>query len=67
MTKQYIEITANILLSMAGDIYPWRSLNYIKKITVCRVAIFLNEAVRQTYFLGIYEIFNITNSSNPDC
>ena len=33
-----------------------------KEVTVCRVVSLLNEASRQTYDLGIYEIFNITNN-----
>ena len=39
----------------------------VKEVTVCRVASFLNEALRQIYNLEIYEIFNITSSSNLDC
>ena len=33
----------------------------VKVVTVCRVANLLNQALRQIYFLGIYETFNITN------
>ena len=36
----------------------------IKKVAVFRVAIFLNKVLRQIYFLGIYKIFNINDSSN---
>ena len=39
----------------------------VKKVTVFSVATFLNEAFRQIYILEIYEIFNITNSTNLDC
>ena len=39
----------------------------VKEVTVCRVESFLNEALRQIYNLEIYEIFNITSSSNLDC
>ena len=38
-----------------------------KEFAVCRVAIFLKEAFHQIDFLGIYEICNITNSSDLDC
>ena len=38
----------------------------VRKVIVCRVAIFLREVIRQKYFLGIYEIFNMTNSSILD-
>ena len=31
-----------------------------REVTVGRVAIFLKEVNREIYFLGIYEIFNIT-------
>ena len=34
-----------------------------KKVSVCRVTIFSNEVLRQIYFLGIYEIFNVINAS----
>ena len=33
----------------------------VKVVTVRTVANLLNQALRQIYFLGIYEIFNITN------
>ena len=33
-----------------------------KEVTVCRVVSLLNEALRQTYNLGIYEIFNKANN-----
>ena len=33
----------------------------VKVVTVCTVANLLNQALRQIYFLGIYEIFKITN------
>ena len=39
----------------------------VKKATVCRVAVFSNEVLRQIYFLGVYEMFIMTNSSNMDC
>ena len=39
----------------------------VKEVAVCRVVIFSNEMLRQIYFLGIKEIFNINNSSNLDC
>ena len=39
----------------------------VKKVAVFRVATFLNNALQQIYFLGIYKIFNITNSTNLDC
>ena len=39
----------------------------VKEVTVCRVAIFLKEALHHMDFLGIYEIFSITNSSNLNC
>ena len=38
----------------------------VKEVPVCRVAIFSNEVLPQIYFLGMYEIFNINNSSNLD-
>ena len=38
----------------------------VKKVAMYRVAIILNEVLRQIYILGIYEIFNINNSSNLD-
>ena len=54
-----------------------KTLQYLQKISatestvnyvaVCRAAIFLNEVLRQIYFLGIYEIFNFTNISNLHC
>ena len=44
--------------------YPWRSL-MLMQLAVCRVAIISKEVLRQIYFLGIYEIFDI-NSSNLD-
>ena len=34
-----------------------------KEVAVCRVAIFLNEVLHQICLLGIYEIFNINNTS----
>ena len=34
----------------------------VREVTVCKVAVFLKEVSRQIYFLGIYEIFSITNS-----
>ena len=39
----------------------------VKEVTVFRVATFLNEALAKYNFLGIYEIFNITNNANLDC
>ena len=38
----------------------------VKEVAVCRVAIISNEMLRQIFILGIYEIFNINNSSNLD-
>ena len=38
----------------------------VKEVTVFRVAIISNQVLRQIYFQGIYEIFNINNSSNLD-
>ena len=38
----------------------------VKEVAVCRVAIFSNEVLRHIYFSGIYELFNINNSSNLD-
>ena len=35
-------------------------------VAVCGVPIFSNEMLYQIYFLRIYEIFNINNSSNLD-
>ena len=39
----------------------------VKKVTVCRVEIFLKEALRQIDFLAIYEIFNTIKSTNLNC
>ena len=39
----------------------------VTEVTVCKVISFLNEALRQIDFLGIYEMLNITDSSNLDC
>ena len=39
----------------------------VKEVTVFRVATFLNEGLAKYNFLGIYEIFNITNNANLDC
>ena len=39
----------------------------VKEVTVCKVVIFLKEALHQIDSLGIYKIFNITNNSNLDC
>ena len=36
----------------------------VLEVTVCRVTIFLNEAVCQIYFLGVHEMFIITNNLN---
>ena len=36
----------------------------VKEVAACRVAIISNGVLRQIYFLGIYEIFNINDSSN---
>ena len=36
----------------------------VKEVTVLRVATFLNEALLQIHFFAIYEIFNITSSTN---
>ena len=38
----------------------------VKEVAVCRVALFSNEVIHQVFFLGIYLIFNIDNSSNLD-
>ena len=38
----------------------------VKEVTVFRVATYLNKALLQMHFLGISEIFNITNSTNLD-
>ena len=38
----------------------------VKGVKVFRVNTFLNKAIHQYNFLGIYEIFNITNSTNLD-
>ena len=35
----------------------------VKEVAVCRVATFSKKMLRQIYFLGIYEIFNINNAS----
>ena len=37
-----------------------------KEVTACSVATFMKEAFHKIHFLGIYEIFNITNSSKQD-
>ena len=34
----------------------------VKEVTISKVAFFVNDALRQIYFVGIYEIFNITKS-----
>ena len=39
----------------------------VTEITVCGDALFLKETLHQIDFLVIYEILNITNSSNLDC
>ena len=40
----------------------------VTEVTVFRLATFLYEALSAKYnFLGIYEIFSITNSANLDC
>ena len=38
----------------------------VKEVAAWRVASFLIEVLHQIYFLGIYQIFNINNSSNLD-
>ena len=39
----------------------------VKEVTVFRAANSLNKALVKYNFLGIYKIFNITNSANLDC
>ena len=38
----------------------------VEEVTVYKGAVFSNEVLPQIYFLGIYEIFNINNSTNLD-
>ena len=45
---------------------PWRSL-LLRKLQNVESQFFLNEVLRQIDFLEIYEIFNITSTSNLDC
>ena len=39
----------------------------VKEVTVFRVGTFLRKCPGKYNFLGIYEIFNITNKANLDC
>ena len=39
----------------------------VKEVTVFRVATIFNKALYQYDFLGIYEVFNITNNANLVC
>ena len=39
----------------------------VKEVTVCSVVIFFEGSVPPNRLLEIYEIFNLTNSSNLNC